>query len=175
MPECDLRAAIDDGVTTALKGYHQKLQDAWHTPNGSPKATPKLSANASASDTARASTDTTPNGSTLHEEERKKGRDQKQDQDPGLAAGIAPCGNVEKSQGPHRRPLESPRPTVLARLVVDLLEQHADDTEPYNQADIKEDLKRACARLGLAYHADAVRKALDAAEAQWRRGAKQSA
>lgn len=186
LPECDLRAAIDNGVTAALKGYHQKLQDAWHTPNGLSKATPKDSANtsantsasATASATARPSTNTTanttPNGSTLHEEERKKGRDQKQDQDPGLAAGIAPCGNVEKSpRGGKRR--DHDRPQAHAHLALEILDSHERDDEPYRDADWKADICQRCADLGLPYNSDSVRKSMDAAQAMRDRRAKQSA
>lgn len=97
-------------------------------------------------------------------------KDLDQDQDPATADAAAAHQPVETVEISGRRlASEPPRPAVIARLVLDLLEQHADDVEPYRDADLKEDLKRACARQGLAYHADAVRKAIDAAEAQWRR------
>lgn len=108
-----------------------------------------------------------------------------QDQDPGLSAGVAPCGNVENSSdevadddlnqliavasGAPFELRKRPRTErVVAALVLDVL-RDADGT--CGEADLKEDVKRRCARLRIPYDADVVRKALDSAAAQrMRRG-----
>lgn len=90
--------------------------------------------------------------------------DQNQDQDPALRAAPTP---VENSGPAHirTRPKEPASFQVLGAIVRDLVGQrtYTDD------ADLKEDLKRQCARLGLAYDADQVRKAVDSGQNQGRR------
>lgn len=89
--------------------------------------------------------------------------DQEPDQDPGLRP-VAPCGKVEKSPTPTlvrlpKRPPDIASTRVLAQVAVALL-QRQDYTD---DADLKEDFKRACAKAHLKYAADDVRKALDQA------------
>lgn len=98
-----------------------------------------------------------------------------QDQDPAAVAAVALCGNVENSGRPTGRVrTRSPDPITvrqLTRLVVDLVRQ----TDYATDADLKEDVKRRCASLGLAYSSDSVRKAMDGAKAVLAREARVSA
>jgi hypothetical protein len=92
--------------------------------------------------------------------------DQNQDQDPALRA--APIAVEISNPNPSRLRTRAPEQAsfqVLGAIVRDLVGQrtYTDD------ADLKEDLKRQCARLGLAYDADHVRKAVDSGQHQVRR------
>lgn len=88
-----------------------------------------------------------------------------EDQDPGLAAGPPPAGQEDApdhgARGVRLRPPDQANGRVLSLLVSDLLarQAYADD------ADLKEDAKATCARLGIAYDADQIRRAMDAARA----------
>lgn len=96
-----------------------------------------------------------------------------EDQDPGLAAGGPPTGEGaagETAPGtvvPIRmRPPDVHDGRIVSRVVTDLLaRQHWED-----QADLKEAVKSTCARTGLAYDADVVRRAIDAGQAIHARG-----
>lgn len=113
-----------------------------------------------------------------------KNQDQTQDQDPGLAAGTPICGNVENSQTPDTCPPDTrtpvrltpsprqrhrddgpPKPRQIARVAADVLQRDPTLT----LADLTEDTKRACARMGLPYDSGAVRQGIDALFHQQRR------
>lgn len=94
------------------------------------------------------------------------GRDGKEDQDPGLAAGPPPVGQrADPDHGARvvrlrTRPPDPANPQVLTMLVSSLMaQQHWED-----EADLKDAAKATCARLGLAYDADLVRRAMDGAK-----------
>ena len=91
--------------------------------------------------------------------------DQNQDQDPALRADDNPAGQPKTPTRIRSRPKEPASFQVLGAIVRDLVGQrtYTDD------ADLKEDLKRQCARLGLAYDSDQVRKAVDSGQHQVRR------
>lgn len=97
------------------------------------------------------------------------GRDGKEDQDPGLTAGAdMDVEQEEPRTGPvalRVRPPDAATGKVLSLLVSDLMarEAFADD------ADLKEAAKSTCARLGIAYDAEQIRKAMDAARAMQQR------
>lgn len=88
--------------------------------------------------------------------------DQKQDQDPGLTAGIAPCGNVEKSTN-FSAPSKGENPKAIAQVALDVLRRSG---KPFADADVKDETKALCVKFGLAFTADTLRKGLDAAEHQ---------
>lgn len=90
-----------------------------------------------------------------------------EEQEPGLAAGPPPCGQETAEPEPHQarvvrlreRPPDKANAKVLTMLVASLMsQQHWED-----EADLKEAAKSTCARLGLAYDADLVRRAMDGA------------
>ena len=89
-----------------------------------------------------------------------------QDQDPGLPAGPPPLGQEADPDPGGRvvrlrtRPPDPASAQVLTMLVSSLMaQQHWED-----EADLKEAAKATCARLGLAYDADLVRRAMDGAK-----------
>jgi hypothetical protein len=99
---------------------------------------------------------------------QRNAEDQDQEQkDPGLAAGAPPCGNVENAENGRRvvpiRPPDDAPAKVLTQVAVALLKRH--QGADVDEADLKEDFKRACAAAHLRYAAGDVRKALDAARA----------
>jgi len=87
-------------------------------------------------------------------------------EDPALTGGIATCGNVEKSTATPKRHDDNPAAVgAVVRHILTTLKT------PYDIADVKEEAKCQCAKMGLNYDAAVVAKAFDAAEHQIRRTA----